>query len=58
MKTGDPNGEGLVFWPESDSQMGYLKLGDSTNGFSGELAPIEQLMEEFVIQRFHFPMGE
>ena len=58
MKTGNPNGEGLVEWPESDDQMGYLKLGDSTNGFSGELAPLEQLMEEFVIRQFNFPTAE
>ncbi len=55
MKTGNPNGEGLVEWPESDSSMGYIKLGDGTAGFSGELSTLEQLMEEFTAQYFGFP---
>lgn len=55
MKTGNPNGEGLVEWPESDSSMGYIKLGDGTCGFSGDLSTLEQLMEEFTAQYFGFP---
>ena len=55
MKTGNPNGEGLVEWPESDSSMGYIKLGDGTAGFYGELSTLEQLMEEFTAQYFGFP---
>ena len=28
MKNGDPNGEGLPFWPESDEIFGWMELGD------------------------------
>ena len=35
MAKGDPNGEGLPFWPESDENYGYAFLGDVPEGRKG-----------------------
>lgn len=55
MKNGNPNGDGLTEWPESDSSMAYLKIGNGTAAYSDDLTTLEQLMEEFTAQYFSFP---
>ena len=40
--SGDPNGEGLPAWPESDENYGWMFLGDQPGSHSG-LDEIDQL---------------
>ena len=29
IKTGDPNGDGLAYWPEADENMGYIQTWET-----------------------------
>lgn len=55
IKTGDPNGEGLVQWPVADEGMGYIDFGAGIAAHEGELSELEQLMEEYTTEYFKFP---
>ena len=32
LQGGDPNGDGLAYWPEADENMGYIQLGNGIDG--------------------------
>ena len=48
IKTGNPNEEGLPWWPESGADYGYMELGDTCSGHQGIDGELEQLILEFV----------
>jgi para-nitrobenzyl esterase len=52
IKTGDPNGKGLVTWPVADEGMGYIVLGDGISSHAGELTKLERLMQEYTTKYF------
>jgi para-nitrobenzyl esterase len=45
IKTGDPNGEGLPFWHESDETMSYAELGDEIISHEGATKLDELLLK-------------
>ena len=51
VKYGDPNGEGLVSWPDAAETGGYLMLGDEIRPFDG-FSELDKLIFEFVVQYF------
>lgn len=55
ISTGDPNGEGLPFWPASGDDLGWMLLGDGISGEQRCGAPIENLMEDYVRRQFRLP---
>lgn len=54
IKTGDPNGEGLPEWPESDSSMGWMELGDEAVSHSYEGTARQKLCMEFVSREYDY----
>lgn len=54
IKTGNPNGKELPFWPSSGRRMGYIVLGDGIYGVEDKESRLEGLMEEFVRKQFNF----
>lgn len=55
IRTGDPNGEGLPYWPSSSDDLGYVLLGDGISGETRCGSPLESLMEDYVRRQFGLP---
>ena len=55
IRTGDPNGEGLPYWPSSGDDLGYVLLGDGISGETRCGSPLESLMEDYVRRQFGLP---
>lgn len=58
IKTGDPNGDGLAFWPEADENMGYIDLGAGISTHDEEMTDLEKLMMDYTVNCFNFPVAE
>ena len=52
IKTGDPNSEEVPYWPASDQDFGYAKLGDEVEAHTGLDTKLEQLIYEFVRKEY------
>ena len=50
MKTGNPNSEGLPYWPISDENYGWIELGDKIEGHQGKEDILDQMMYDYMIQ--------
>ena len=48
MKTGNPNGDGLPFWPAANENYGYLEIGEEIAGREGLEDKLDLLTLEFV----------
>ena len=58
IKTGDPNGDGLAFWPEADENMGYIDLGAGISTHDEEMTDLEKLMMDYTVNCFNFPVAD
>ena len=58
IKTGDPNGDGLAFWPEADENMGYIDLGAGISTHDEEMTDLEKLMMDYTTNYFNFPVAD
>ena len=58
IKTGDPNGDGLAYWPVADENMGYIQLGDGISTHEEELTDLEKLMMDYTVNCFNFPVAD
>lgn len=52
IRTGDPNGDRLPYWPESGDNLGFVLLGDGVRGMRRSGEKLEALMEEYVQREF------
>ena len=57
MKSGDPNGEGLPYWPASDENYGWIDLGDEIAGHQGLEGAKDQMLFEYLIAQEETPKG-
>ena len=58
IKTGDPNGDGLAYWPEADENMGYIQVGNGISTHDEELTDLEKLMMDYTTNYFNFPVAD
>lgn len=55
IKYGDPNGELLPDWPESDNSFSYLEIGDTIQSHTGLNSDIDQMTYQFLIDNMATP---
>ena len=58
LQGGDPNGDGLAYWPEADENMGYIQLGNGISTHDEELTDLEKLMMDYTVNCFNFPVAD
>ena len=55
MKTGDPNGEGLPYWPESDENYGYMELGTFPTAHPSLEGRVDEMLLEYIANSENTP---
>lgn len=53
IKCGDPNGEGLPWWPETGSSYAYMKLQEHPESYAGLGQGLEQLIYAFTVKEYN-----
>lgn len=48
IKTGNPNGEGLPYWPEAKKNYGYIDISQEIKSYEGLEGKLDQLIADFV----------
>lgn len=51
IKCGDPNGEGLPYWPASDENYGWIDLGDEIKSYEGLEGQKDQLLYDYLMEQ-------
>lgn len=54
IKTGDPNGGKLPYWPQSDERLGWMELGDEAIGHVWEDTKLEKMTRDFVGTEYQY----
>lgn len=52
MKTGNPNGDGLPYWPSTGENYGYMELCEHAEGHQGVDSGLDALMYEFACREY------
>lgn len=56
IRSGNPNGVGLPFWPESTKDYGYLELGEEMNAHQGIHSRLDELIHAFVQKEYRLDL--
>ena len=51
MKSGDPNAEGLPYWPASDENYGWIDLGDEIVSHEGMQDEKDKMLYEYLMEQ-------